>query len=423
VKKRLAATCIAAICGSAPAHAATVRADPTDNQRHIIHVQGTLVKGDGQQFADVVRKADVKPGKATVYLDSAGGLVVDGLAIARIIRKNEWDTYVEPGKTCSSMCANIWLAGRTRYATPTSHIGFHSLSNVNRPGQRDEEANGKFMAYYREIGISMKAARVFMAAEPGNDAIWLDRSLTKALGIDVTVMTFNERMKTASAATQPTVATSPAPPVDFSGLKHAYSLPLAKPEPQDKPPIPAGLTTYCAGHPEAETCRKYAAPQPKEYWLPRNVAWPLQDDPPQKDDSRMKQEEVKIDPRLLTNVPLVPHGVQTVAVPPVKEVRPDVKLPTPKPTDVKREVPMDADVERTARPADAKQSPSSGDMPIKIACMKQYGAYVDPQTHRLTIHGGLTDLQPKIDAIHFCFAQKTGRRVTPFISQTWKYRP
>ena len=55
--------------------------------------------------------------------------------------------------------------------------------------------------------------------------------------------------------------------------------------------------------------------------------------------------------------------------------------------------------------------------------MKQYGTYEDPQTHRLTLHGGNTDFQPKLDAIYACVSQKTRKPVTPFLNQTMRYLP
>jgi hypothetical protein len=72
----------------------------------------------------------------------------------------------------------------------------------------------------------------------------------------------------------------------------------------------------------------------------------------------------------------------------------------------------------------AKRQPAqSGLTAIQVDCMKQYGAYEDPETHRLTLHGGNTDFQPKLDAIYACVAQKTGKPVTPFLNQTMRYLP
>ena len=52
----------------------------------------------------------------------------------------------------------------------------------------------------------------------------------------------------------------------------------------------------------------------------------------------------------------------------------------------------------------------------QIECLKQYGAYEDPQTKQLKLVGGtLAEFQSRVDAIYACVAQKTGKPVTPFI--------
>ena len=55
-------------------------------------------------------------------------------------------------------------------------------------------------AFYRELGISDKAARVFMAAEPGNDAIWLTADLAASLGIKVVTVDAQAKAAQAKAA-------------------------------------------------------------------------------------------------------------------------------------------------------------------------------------------------------------------------------
>jgi len=52
----------------------------------------------------------------------------------------------------------------------------------------------------------------------------------------------------------------------------------------------------------------------------------------------------------------------------------------------------------------------------QIECLKQYGAYEDPQTKQLKmVGGGLTEFQTRVDAIYACVSQKTGKPTTPFI--------
>ena len=66
--------------------------------------------------------------------------------------------------------------------------------------------------------------------------------------------------------------------------------------------------------------------------------------------------------------------------------------------------------------ADGKPIAASGVIAARIACLKQYGAYEDPQTKRLKLVGGsLTEFQTRLDAIYACVSQKTGQPLTPFI--------
>jgi hypothetical protein len=197
MKLLMAAAVAAAMLTAAPAKAAQIWVGSADGHGHVIHIEGEIVKGDANRFATAVGQAKVAPGDATVYLAGPGGNVWDGILIARAIKRYGWNTYVEA--PCASMCANIWLAGHTRFINSEAKIGFHSLSDKRRPGQRAEQANSSFMAFYREMGVSAKAARVFLAAEPGADAIWLTADLASSLGIEATTVTPKE----AADHTQP----------------------------------------------------------------------------------------------------------------------------------------------------------------------------------------------------------------------------
>jgi len=195
MKKLLtAAVATVAIGGCLPANAAQFWVNQGSPGGYAIHIRGEIVKGDADRFADAVRKGGLKPGEATVYLDSMGGLVTEGIPIARSIKKHEWNTYVPSATTCVSMCANIWLAGHTRYVSTKARIGFHSLSDRRNPKERNEQANAAFLPFYKEMGISAKAGRVFLAAEPGADAIWLDVNLARSLSIAFTAITFEQEM-------------------------------------------------------------------------------------------------------------------------------------------------------------------------------------------------------------------------------------
>jgi ATP-dependent protease ClpP protease subunit len=122
--------------------------------------------------------------KVMVYLDSPGGLLVDGAVIADIIHGLKMNTYVDADVLCASMCANIWLAGNVRYVNSAARIGFHTISKGDK---RDERVNELMLHdFYRAMGVSDKAARVFLAAD-SDDVMWLTAELAKALDIKIKV--------------------------------------------------------------------------------------------------------------------------------------------------------------------------------------------------------------------------------------------
>jgi hypothetical protein len=105
------------------------------------------------------------------------------------------------------------------------------------------------MKFYSEIGISAKAGRVFLAAEPGADAIWLDAPLARSLNIAVTLVTD----KVAETKTLPgMMATLPTNLNALSPVKGVTSSPTG-PTISPKPLLPVKvplLTVRAASKPD-----------------------------------------------------------------------------------------------------------------------------------------------------------------------------
>jgi len=75
-----------------------------------------------------------------------------------------------------------------------------------------------------------------------------------------------------------------------------------------------------------------------------------------------------------------------------------------------------------AAEAAKKSAAPSGLRAIQIECMKQFGAYEDPQIKKLMIQGSVDGVQAQIDAIYKCVGQKTGKAAAPFMNQDVRYR-
>ncbi len=71
------------------------------------------------------------PGVKAIHLNSPGGLVQAGVAIAGIIRAHDLDTIVT--RSCASACTFAFLGGRNRILVAGARLGFHASYAPNAP--------------------------------------------------------------------------------------------------------------------------------------------------------------------------------------------------------------------------------------------------------------------------------------------------
>jgi hypothetical protein len=113
-----------------------------------VAMSGPIGSGSSERFRQVLEHA---PQATVVRLDSPGGRLFEGEAIAREIRRRGLDTYAQG--ECSSACTLVLLAGRERLATRAPHVGFHRASRPG-PGGADVSASNGLMRAYRSAGLS-----------------------------------------------------------------------------------------------------------------------------------------------------------------------------------------------------------------------------------------------------------------------------
>jgi len=139
-------------------------------------MSGPLGSGSSDRVRQVLEHA---PQATVVRLDSPGGRLFEGVAIAREIQHRGLDTYAEG--ECSSACTLVLLAGHERLATRSPHVGFHRASHPG-PNGTDVAASRGLMRAYREAGLSEQfIARVRTVP---STAIWypsLDELMANAI--------------------------------------------------------------------------------------------------------------------------------------------------------------------------------------------------------------------------------------------------
>lgn len=163
-----------------------------------VSIRGPIEAGDGAKFETVVRGLN----RASVILQSPGGLVKEALHIGATIRMEGFATMVPADKECFSACGLIWVSGVRRYMSDTSLIGFHAAYREENGEYRESGvANAEIGSYLTHLGLRIEAIRYFTIAGP-NDFLLLTPDKARALGIE-TYQVDGANITTPSAA--PTV--------------------------------------------------------------------------------------------------------------------------------------------------------------------------------------------------------------------------
>jgi hypothetical protein len=102
------------------------------------------------------------------------------LRLGRMIRAAGLATTVPDGGSVRSGGVELFLAGRTRAVADDAEFAVHAWEDEDGRQAGDYPAgapeNAKYLAYYREMGMSAPAARAFYAltnSVPFEDALWL----------------------------------------------------------------------------------------------------------------------------------------------------------------------------------------------------------------------------------------------------------
>ena len=95
-----------------------------------VYLVGAIMDDSFLRFDALLQRA---PNVRRVYLDSPGGLTVEGRLIAALVRKRHLDTYVE--HYCASACTQVFVSGRERSVGPEGELGFHQAVGISSNGE------------------------------------------------------------------------------------------------------------------------------------------------------------------------------------------------------------------------------------------------------------------------------------------------
>lgn len=119
------------------------------SDQKVLEIRGMLGVG---AYDAIKAKLDEFPSVRMLEVDSGGGRMYEGAAIARLIRSRDLDVKVT--EQCLSACTLVLLAGRNRIALPTAGIGFHRPSNPGFDKRVEAYLASRSMNLYRKAGLA-----------------------------------------------------------------------------------------------------------------------------------------------------------------------------------------------------------------------------------------------------------------------------
>ena len=139
----------------------------TSDTGHDIRISGEILPGLSDALTQVL---EATPGVERLELQSPGGSVSEGLALADLVQKNSLDTVVKT--YCDSACTLIFAAGRKRVLEARGELGFHRCRSVLwfDAWLYDDQHNAELARYLQSKGVSKAFADHVISVS--SDDIW-----------------------------------------------------------------------------------------------------------------------------------------------------------------------------------------------------------------------------------------------------------
>lgn len=134
-----------------------------------IELVGEITDGIANRLNGVLLQ---NPDARTLVLTSEGGILLEGAALAHLVRKNGLNTHVE--FACASACTFPLLAGKERSIAPGALVGFHQASNVfstlmaANVSTADDAGNVMMRSVYIGAQLSDPFVEKALATPPGD---------------------------------------------------------------------------------------------------------------------------------------------------------------------------------------------------------------------------------------------------------------
>ncbi|WP_394171317.1 hypothetical protein [Saccharospirillum alexandrii] len=136
-------------------------------ERNLIHLEGFFGFGMTREIEDLIEELEEPEAIEGIVLDSGGGRLYEGRALAKLIERHQWDTFSAVG--CNSACPLAFVAGSNRTLGRGARLGFHQYTNPIT-GESLSSEDKEYVVdrqHYAERGIDRTAIDRMFEVPPG----------------------------------------------------------------------------------------------------------------------------------------------------------------------------------------------------------------------------------------------------------------
>jgi hypothetical protein len=150
----------------------------------MIVLKGDIIREDANTLENLIRAANANGGVIRgLQLDSAGGNLLGGIRLARLIRGHaDLSTTVTYGAKCASACFLAFAAGNEKFVSYGSFVGVHGAADTHGDVTEETRAATRAMAHFcRELGVPSAIAEKLIATPP-DEIGWLTPEELQSMG-------------------------------------------------------------------------------------------------------------------------------------------------------------------------------------------------------------------------------------------------
>jgi ATP-dependent protease ClpP protease subunit len=164
--------------------AAYIRSSISSEGKVVLFLDGKIETGDATTFKNLIRGANAANRLVSgIRLNSPGGSLAEGVALADIIRYGKIATVVPAGAQCASACFLVFAAGPEKYASYTANVGVHGASNQS--GVEEGDATVSMGRAAKELGVPDNIIGK-MVITPPDQIVWLGPNDLRSMGTVLT---------------------------------------------------------------------------------------------------------------------------------------------------------------------------------------------------------------------------------------------